>query len=205
MLTDLTVREFLEKTASASPFPGGGSVSALGAALGAALTEMVANLTIGKKGCESAVDEMRTIRARAAELRKKLTENIDRDSASYEEVMKAFGLPKDTEEQKVRRTEAVQNALKNAALVPLDVAESGLEVMDLAEKAVCIGNKNAVTDGRVGMLMLRSAVLGALCNVKINLESIQDRDFCKKLSGRVKELEDRVRTKENAVFPAAGR
>ncbi|MGE0087781.1 MAG: cyclodeaminase/cyclohydrolase family protein [Desulfococcaceae bacterium] len=200
MLSDLRVKDFLEKTASSSPFPGGGSVSALGAALGAALTEMAAGLTIGKKGYESAAGEMRTIQAKAAELRRNLTENIDRDSASYEEVIKAFGLPKVTEEQKAKRTEAVQDALKNAALVPLDVAESGLDVMDLTEKAVRFGNKNAVTDGVVGMLMLRSAVMGALSNVKINLKSIQDRDFCKKLSTRVNELEDRVIAKERVLF-----
>ncbi len=201
MLTDLSVNEFLEKTASASPFPGGGSVSALGAALGAALTEMVANLSIGKKGYEAVAEAMLTIRTKAAELRKKLTESIDRDSGAYEEVMKAFQLPRDTQEQKTERTKAVQDALKNAALVPLDVAENCLEVMSLAEKAVRLGNKNAATDGQVGLLMLRSAAQGALRNVKINLESIQDRNFCKKLSGRVKELEDRAREEEVLKIP----
>jgi len=199
MLAHLSVKEFLEKTASSSPFPGGGSVSALGAALGAALTEMVANLTIGKKGYESAADDMRMIAAKAAELRKKLTENIDRDSLSYQEVMNAFGLPKVTEEEKLRRAEAVQNALKNAALVPLDVAETGMLVMDLTEKAVRLGNRNAFTDGRVGLLMLSSAVRGAIFNVKINLESVQDRDFCEKLSVQVKELEKQLTDKEKAV------
>ncbi|MEZ4527147.1 MAG: cyclodeaminase/cyclohydrolase family protein [Desulfobacterales bacterium] len=200
MLSNLCVKEFLEKTASSSPFPGGGSVAALGAALGAALTEMVANLTIGKKGYESADGEMRGIRAKAAELREKMTQYIDRDSASYEEVMKSFGLPKDTQEQKARRTESIQNALKNAALVPLEVAEMGLDAMDLTEKALRFGNKNAATDGVVGMLMLRSAVMGALRNVKINLESIQDSAFCKKLSARVNELEDQVIAKERVLF-----
>jgi len=200
VLADLSVKEFLEKTASSSPFPGGGSVAAFVAALGAALAEMVANLTIGKKGYESAADDMRIIAAKASELRTKLTENIDRDSASYEQVMNAFALPKNTEEQKLMRAEAVQNALKNAALVPLDVAESGLQVMELAEKAILLGNKNAVTDGLVGMLMLRSAVLGAIRNVKINLESIQDRDFCQKLSARVNDLQKQVIGKETAVL-----
>jgi len=200
VLADLSVKEFLEKTASSSPFPGGGSVAAFGAALGASLAEMVANLTIGKKGYESAADEMRIIAAKASDLRKKLTENIDRDSASYEQVMKAFALPKNTEEQKLLRAEAVQNALKNAALIPLDVAESGVQVMELAEKAILLGNKNAVTDGLVGMLMLRSAVLGAIRNVKINLESIQDRDFCQKLSAQVNDLQKQVTDKETAVL-----
>lgn len=196
MLADLTIKEFLDKTASKNPVPGGGSISALCGALAAGLSEMVANLTIGKKGYEALSPEMEEIAKEASRFRKKLVRDIDRDSDAYAQVMTAFQLPKGTDEEKASRTEAVQKALKNAALVPLSVAEDAFRIMELGGKALEKGNSNAVTDGAVAVMVARTAVLGALYNVKINLASIRDAQFAKDIGKKVERLESRVRDRE---------
>ena len=190
MLADLTIKEFLAKTASDTPVPGGGSGAALSAAVAAGLVEMVANLTIGKKGFEDVEAEMRKIAKLAAGLKEKLTGDIDQDSEAFNQVMAAFRLPKDTPEQRHVRSEAVQRGLKQAARVPLGVARDASKVIELAAKVVEKGNKNAVTDGAVGALMARTAVQGALLNVKINLSFIKDDDFVGEISKQVKQIED---------------
>ena len=189
LLKDLTVAEFLEKTASGMPVPGGGSVAALGAALAASLTEMVANLTIDKKGYEASEAEMKRLAEDARNCRDRLVKDIDRDSDAYNEVMAAFKLPKNTDDEKKKRQEAIQNALKTAASVPLRVAGNAFRILKRAGKAVEGGNKNAVTDALVGAMMAKTAALSALYNVKINLTSIEDKDFVHKLSKEVKDLE----------------
>ena len=189
LLKDLTVAEFLEKTASGTPVPGGGSVAALGAALAASLTEMVANLTINKKGYEASETEMERLAEEARHCRDRLVKDIDRDSDAYNEVMAAFKLPKNTDDEKKKRQEAIQNALKTAASVPLRVAGNAFRILKRAGKAVEGGNRNAVTDALVGAMMAKTAALSALYNVKINLTSIEDKDFVHKLSKEVKDLE----------------
>jgi len=196
LLANLSITDFLEKTASGAPVPGGGSVAALSAAAAAALTEMVANLTIGKGGFESVEAEMKEIASIAKDYRKKLAADIDRDSDAFEAVMAAFRLPKNTEEEKNKRKHAIQEALKTAALVPLEVAKSAYEIMDLAEKAVKEGNKNAITDATVAAMMARTAVLSALYNVRINLNSIEDVDFVSAITEQVTVLETIVEKKE---------
>lgn len=200
MLIDLSVKDFLNKTASSSPVPGGGSMAALAGAVAAGLCEMVANLTIGRKGFEDVEEEMKDVAEKAIELRKNLTANIDRDSESYNEVMKAFKLPKDTDESRKERIRAIQDALKNAALVPLSVAKDAFNTMDLAEFVIKHGNKNAVTDGAVGVMMAKTAAFSALYNVKINLGSIKDESFVEKISGVVTKLESEVTAKEKQIL-----
>ena len=200
MLKDLKITEFLEKTASGEPVPGGGSVAALSAALAASLTEMVANLTIGRKQFESQESEMKKIAAVAEGLREKLQEDIDDDSAAYEKVMAAFRFPKNTEEEKKRRTLAIQDALKKAALVPLGVARDAFSIMTLAQKVIAGGNPNAATDGAVAVLAARSAVLAALYNIKINLSSIKDSAFVAELMNEVDYLEGQVSEKEQEIL-----
>jgi|GEM_PF-47008 formiminotetrahydrofolate cyclodeaminase len=192
MLSELSLKAFLDKTASGTPFPGGGSMSAFFAASAAALTEMAANLTIGKKGFEAVQEEMKSIAAGASALRAKMTAAVDRDSEAFEQVMAAFRLPKNSTAEKESRNAAVQQAFKNAASVPMEVAEAAFEIMLLAQKVVAEGNKNAATDAQVGVIAARSAVLGSLCNVKVNLTSIQDQGFAEKLSEQVRHLEKAV-------------
>jgi formiminotetrahydrofolate cyclodeaminase len=200
VLSELKITEFLSRTASSDPVPGGGSVSALGAAMAAALSEMVASTTIGRKGFETYEKEMLEIVQQARNLRTKLVEDIDRDSDAYSQVLAALRLANDTEEHKNERSQAIQDGLKQAALIPLGVAKDASELLDLAGKAVARGYKNAVTDAAVAAMMARTAVLGALLNVKINLKSIKDPSFVKDVAGQVQEIESSVeRTEKNIL------
>jgi len=200
MLSELNIKDFLDQTASDSPVPGGGSVAALTAAVAAALSEMVANLTIGKKGYESLDEEMKITAKAASVFREKLARDIDRDSEAYNEVLAAFKLPKGTEEEKDARKQAIQSGLKRAATVPMGVAEDAFEIMELARKVVKNGNKNAVTDAAVAAMMARTAVLSALYNVKINLKSIKDDEFVNETGEQVKRMETEIDKKEKEVL-----
>lgn len=188
-LKDLTIEEFAKVTASDAPAPGGGSVAAAAGSLAAALAEMVANLTIGKEKYAEAENEMRELAGKGQEVREKLIADIQRDSSSFNLYMAALRMPKDTEEEKTARREAMQRGLKEAAMVPLSVAETAAEIFPLAEAAVARGNANAVTDGLVSAMMARTAVLSALLNVKINLNSIKDEAFRADMEKQVKGLE----------------
>ena len=200
MLANLKITEYLERAAAGTAVPGGGSVAALNAALAAGLTEMVANLTIGKKGYEAVAEEMNDIAGKSTELREKLTAAIDRDAEAYSEVMAAFKLPKATDQEKGLRKPAIQKAFKHAALVPLEVAKHAVKVIDLAGRAVDSGNKNAVTDGLVAAMNARTAALAALYNVKINLSSIEDDEFVKKLTREINDLEQQAKSKEQKIL-----
>ena len=200
MLADLKITEFLDKTASGTAVPGGGSVAALNASLAASLIEMVANLTIGKKKYESVDEEMQAIAALASEMRAELVQSIDKDAAAYNEVMTAFKMSKESEPEIEQRSRAIQQGLKNAASVPLSVARDAYKIMALAGKVIQKGNKNAVTDGAVGVMTARTAALAALFNVKINLSSIKDEAFVDKLAGEVRELEGNIEKKEREIL-----
>lgn len=202
MLKDLTIIEFLEQTASAEPLPGGGCTAALNAALAASLTEMVANLTIGRKEFQAVEAEMKKIAQTAADLRKKLQNDIDNDAQAYQEVLAAFKLPKKTDDEKKQRSRTIQQAFKTAATVPLSVARDALKIMDLAFRAITAGNQNAVTDGLVGVLAARTAALAAAYNVKINLSAIKDTVFVAELTREIKELERHVLAKEKGILAA---
>ena len=188
-LKDLTIEEFAKVTASDAPAPGGGSVAAAAGSLAAALAEMVANLTIGKEKYAEAENEMRELAEKGQAIREKLIADIQRDSSSFNLYMAALRMPKDTEEEKAARREAMQRGLKEAAVVPLSVEETASEIFPLAEAAVARGNANAVTDGLVSAMMARTAVLSALLNVKINLNSIKDEAFRADMEKQVKGLE----------------
>ncbi len=200
MLTDLTIKDFLKKTASNSPVPGGGSIAALGGAISASLLEMVANLTIGKKGYEEFEEEMKEISIAVLEYRNKLIADIDKDSNAYDAVIAAYRLPKSNDEERDRRSGAIQEALKNAVLVPLEVAKMGLDIIKLAGNIVRDGNKNAITDGAVAAMMARTALLSALYNVKINLSSIKDEAFVNEISDQVRDMEIKIQKLEQGIL-----
>lgn len=177
ILTDLTVKGFLAETAGQEPVPGGGSISALNGSIAAALAEMVANLTIGKKKYVEVEAEMQTIAAQAAAIQKELVLDIDRDSDAYNKVFAAFKLPKATDDEKAVRSAQIQEMTKYAASVPMEVARRVHSLLPLIEAVVAKGNQNAITDGCVAMMCARTAIIGALLNVRINLTSIKDEDF----------------------------
>lgn len=203
-LKDLTIEEFAKVTASDAPAPGGGSVAAAAGALAAALAEMVANLTIGKEKYVEAEAEMQELAKKGQAVREKLIADIQRDSSSFNLYMAALRMPKDTEEEKAARREAMQKGLKEAAKVPLSVAETAAEIFPLAEAAVSRGNVNAVTDGLVSAMMARTAVLSALLNVKINLNSIKDEAFRADMEKQVKRLEKTASEYEAKILKSSG-
>ena len=200
MLNELSISDFLARTAADKPVPGGGSVAALAAALGAALAEMVAGLTVGRKGFEPVDEEMAGIIQTAGGLRNKLSADIDRDADAYSAVIAAFRKPKADEAEAEARRKAIQDAFKRAALVPLDVANDAVEVMDLAGAVVARGNPNAVTDGAAAVLMARAAARAVLLNVRVNLGSIRDEAFVAEVSRQAEALDGEVRTREQAIL-----
>lgn len=202
-MKNMTIEQFAMQTASNEPVPGGGSISALAGALAAALTEMVAGLTIGKKKYVEAEEEMKAAVEPMHNICQQLLVDIERDSQSFDLYMQALGLPKETEEEKAARTEAMQNGLKAAVAVPLSVAKASYEVLPYAELMVAKGNKTAVTDALVATMMARTAVLGALFNVKINLLSIKDQEFVQATSKEVEALEKKAIEHEQKILAMA--
>lgn len=200
MLTELTVKGFLAETAGEAPVPGGGSISALNGAIAASLCQMVANLTIGKKKYADCEAEMKVIAAKAASIAQKLVLDVDRDSDAYDKVFAAFKLPKETDEEKAARSQAIQESTKYAAEVPMEVARRVYSLLDMIDAVVARGNQNAVTDGCVAMMCARCAIVGALFNVRINLTSLKDRDFASKLSQEADKMEEEVNRREKNVI-----
>ena len=168
-LTDLSVQELLERLGSSDPVPGGGSASALAAAMGAALVAMVAELTIGRAEYVEHEETVRHLRFDAIERRAELVSLAQEDATAYDAVVQARRMPKDTEADKATRTEALGKAMVGAARAPLRAAVVAGEVLDLAERIAPIGNRNAVSDAGVAALLAAAGLRGALLNVRINL------------------------------------
>jgi formiminotetrahydrofolate cyclodeaminase len=176
-LTDKPVTNFLDDLASNLPAPGGGSVAALGGALGAALVSMVCNLTLGKKGYEGVQADIEALLARSEALRHEMADLLEADVAAYTAYSQTAKMPRDTDEQKAVRAAAMQDALKNATMPPMHIAEAAVKVMDLCMPAAEKGNKWAVSDAGVAVLMAEAALRAAALNVLINLGTIKDQDF----------------------------
>ena len=188
-LKSLSVKEFIDKVTGNDPVPGGGSVSALNGSLAASLAAMVANLTVGRKKYAEVNDEMEQISARMTEQSAKLLADVDRDAEAYDRVFAAFKLPKETDEEKAVRKEAIQRETKYAAEVPMEVARTASALLSMIDAAARRGNSNAVTDATVAMMCARTAVIGALLNVRINLTSITDEAFVKTMTEEADRLE----------------
>src|SRR5574344_758142 len=200
MLVDLTVKSFLDKVAGKDPVPGGGSIAALNGAIASSLAAMVAGLTIGKKGYEDQLEAMNQISDFMLKHQSVFIEDVDRDSEAYDKVFGCFKMPKDTPEQKAARSAAIQEATKFAAMVPMQVARNAYALMDNIAEVARKGNNNAVTDACVAMMSARSAVLGALMNVRINLGCLKDRDFVDMLQNEADDLEQNACAKEKELL-----
>lgn len=174
-LVNLTAKEFADETARESPAPGGGSVSAYMGALGASLATMVANLSSHKPGWDERWDEFAQWAERGMELQEELLHLVDEDTEAFNRIMAAFGMPKNTDEEKAQRTEAIQSATLFATEVPLETMKAARQVFGVCRRMVETGNPNSVSDAGVGALAARAAVLGAGMNVKINAASLKDR------------------------------
>ena len=192
MLIERTARNFVYDVASESPTPGGGSVAALVGSLGGALTNMVGNLTIDKKVYSDVPDAMKPKMEenfkKIDALIEELLNLVDEDSTAFDDVMQAFKLPKETDEEKKARSTAIQSGYKKALEVPLRCGEKCFEVLKLQDVFANHGNVNAITDVGVGTLLAYSGLEGALFNVTINLKSIKDQDYKKEMEDRVSSL-----------------
>jgi formiminotetrahydrofolate cyclodeaminase len=177
MIHDQSVQQFLDGLASNAPTPGGGSAAAIIGAMGGALVSMVCNLTIGKKGYEEVDDEMREVLASAETVRGRLTALVAADVEAFNTVMSAYGMPKETDEQKQARSAAIQVALKSATAAPLECAKACAEVISLSRVAAEKGNKNVVSDAGVAVLAGYAALKSAALNVYVNVGSIKDERF----------------------------
>lgn len=187
-MKDLTLEQFLAAVAAPTPTPGGGSVSALAGALSVALSRMVAGLGRGKKGYERVEPELAQLEARAKKTQARLEALVDEDAKAYDAVMAAMRMPKGTESEKATRVEAMQSAYQKATDVPLETMERCVEALELAEAAVKKGNRGAVTDAAVAILLAESAIRGASLNCSINLASIRDEAFRTEAERRVESL-----------------
>lgn len=172
-----TIQAYLDRLASASPEPGGGSVAALVGALGAALVTMVADLTLGKERYAAVQDQVADIRLKAENLRRRLSELVTLDAEAYGAVAAAMQLPRGDDDEKAARERAMQKALVGAAAVPLEIAQAALEVARLSLPAAEVGNTNAVSDAGVAVLLAEAAAQSAALNVKINTGWINDDEF----------------------------
>ncbi len=200
MLKDLGLQAFIDQLESSEPVPGGGSVAALCSALASALSGMVANLTIGKKNYEDVSEQMLTIASKMTAHKQVFIDLIDKDANSFDSVMKAYKLPKETDEEKAYRSQMIQDGMKYAASVPLDVAEKTEMLFDDIAELVKLGNVNAQTDALVAAMMARTAILSALYNVKINLGSIKDEAYVAAMKLRVVSLEKMANKRETEIL-----
>ena len=199
-LVEQRVIDFVAATASKAPTPGGGAIAALTAATGAALAEMVANLTFGKKGYEAVQPEMEELQAKAEAIRKRMLELSQADADVFNIFMNALGLPKNTDEEKAARTAAIQQAYKDAAMVPFEIGELANQIFDLAELASRKGNQNLITDGIIAAINARAAVKSAFLNVRINLSGIKDESFVAELSSKMYAIEKDLDVKESSII-----
>jgi glutamate formiminotransferase/formiminotetrahydrofolate cyclodeaminase len=190
-LMSMTARDFVDEVSSESPAPGGGSVAALAGSLCAALSAMVANLTVGKQGYEKVWPEMSELAEKGQAIKDKLIKAVDEDTNAFNDLMEAMRLPKATPEQKASREAAMEQGYKKAAAVPLQTAKACLEAMELSLTAAQKGNANSASDAGVAALMARAGVEGAGLNVLINLGDIKDRAFVEANKKEVAQLKQR--------------
>ncbi len=176
-LVKLDLRQFCNETLSDSPAPGGGSVAALMGALGVSLGGMVANLSAGKRGWEDKLDYFSDWAVKAQQLKDEMLFLVDEDTAAFNKVMAAFGLPKESAEEKAARSDAIQWANKHAAEIPLRVMETAFRGYDLLADMAEKGNPASISDVGVGLLAVRACIEGAGMNVRINLAGLKDEKF----------------------------
>jgi len=191
-LVSLSVQGFVGKLAEGAPVPGGGSAVALCGALAAALCSMVSRVTLGKESLKSAWEEMKRIGEEAEALAEHFLVLVDGDADAYQEVVAAGRLPRKTEEERKARLAAIQEALKKAAMVPLETLRAAEKMMHLAKPAIERGNPNAVTDAGAALHLARAAAAVAIANVRINLLAIEDEKFVEEYRREVSEIEQRV-------------
>lgn len=198
-LVDLTVKGFAEETSRESPAPGGGSVSAYMGALGASLGTMVANLSSHKPGWDHRWEEFAVWAEKGMALQEELLHLVDEDTEAFNRIMQAFGMPKNNDEEKALRSEAIQKATLFATEVPLETMKASVKVFELCRQMVAEGNPNSVSDAGVGALAARAAVIGAGMNVKINASSLKDRQKAEALIAEANAIIEKANAEEKEI------
>ena len=199
-LIDMNLAEFADETASESPAPGGGSISAYVGSLGVSLATMVANLSSQKRGWDERWEEFSSWAEKGQKIKDELLHLVDEDTIAFNKIMDAFGLPKKSKEEKAARTQAIEDASKYAIEIPFNVMQKSFESMEIIKAMVEIGNPNSVTDAGVGALCARTAVMGAYLNVKINASGLEDKDFVNKKLSEGLEIETKTKELENEIL-----
>lgn len=199
-LLNMKLEVFADETASESPAPGGGSVAAYAGALGVSLANMVANLSSHKKGWDDRWEEFSDWAEKGEGYKKELLNLVDADTQAFNKIMQAFSMAKKTELEKSERSSAIQQATRNAMEVPFRVMQIGSNSMEFIRAMVVQGNPNSVSDAGVGALCVRSAVMGAYLNVRINAASYDDKDYVEEVLKKGKELQDYVIKMEEEIL-----
>ena len=199
-LVNMKLNAFADETASESPAPGGGSIAAYVGALGASLATMVANLSSHKKGWDERWEEFSNWAAKGQQVKDELIKLVDADTAAFNKIMEAFALPKTTDEEKVKRTIRIQEATKNAIEIPFKVMQTAAAAMPIVQAMATIGNPNSVSDAGVAALCIRSAVMGAFMNVRINAGSYNDKNYVTEIIAKGKAIEDSICEQEIEIL-----
>ncbi len=199
-LVRMDLKAFADETASESPAPGGGSISAYMGALGAALGTMVANLSSHKRGWDDRWKEFSDWAVKGQAVMKELVGLVDEDTAAFDRIMAAFGMPKGSEEEKTVRAQAIEDATLYASQVPLRTMKASFKVFELARAMAAEGNPNSVSDAGVGALAARSAVLGACLNVKINAVGLNDKAKAAELIAEAESLAAKAVQEEKGIL-----
>ena len=199
-LVDMNLISFANETASESPAPGGGSISAYVGALGISLATMVANLSAHKTGWDDRWKEFSDWAEKGQQIKDSLLNLVDEDTNAFNKIMNAFGMPKSTDSEKEARTLAIQEATKFAIEIPLKVMELSLQSMEIIKAMAEIGNPNSVSDAGVGALCARSAVMGAFMNVRINASGYSDKNYIDTVILKGKEIENKAIELESEIL-----
>jgi glutamate formiminotransferase/formiminotetrahydrofolate cyclodeaminase len=199
-LAGMTLTEFADETASESSAPGGGSISAYIGSLGASLATMVANLSSHKKGWDNRWQEFSDWAEKGQQYKDELLKLVDQDTAAFNKIMEAFGLPKASEQEKAARDQAIQDATRYAIEIPFKVMEAAYGSLSVIKAMAEVGNPNSVTDAGVAALCARSAIIGAFMNVKINASGYKDKDYVVKVIADGSELERKAIALENEII-----
>jgi formiminotetrahydrofolate cyclodeaminase len=200
MYLDQPIRHFLDKLASKSPEPGGGSVAALTGALGAGLVSMVCSLTLGKDKYKDVQSQIEALIRDSEKLRSEMQDLIQKDTEAYGALSEVYKMPKSTDEEKAARSAKMQEALKKACQVPFEIGMKSLEAAKLAERAAEIGNVAAVSDAGVAVLLAQACAQSAALNVKINVNSIKDQAYNTETWSRMQDVLTQVAALEKSVM-----
>jgi formiminotetrahydrofolate cyclodeaminase len=200
MYIDQPIRHFLDKLASKSPEPGGGSVAALTGSLGAGLVSMVCSLTLGKEKYKDVQPQVEALIKESEKLRTEMQDLIQKDTEVYGGLSEVYKMPKNTDAEKAVRTAKMQEALKLACQVPFEIGLKSLEVANLAQRAADIGNVAAVSDAGVAVLLAQACAQSAALNVKINVNSIKDEAYNKQTWSKMQDVLKQVAALEKSVM-----